>query len=459
MRILPTISYSLLAITSCFADSWSVNVNDHAAVQRTYKQGESHELRIILRDGLKPLDLTGATARFYWFTNAVQNVWWTNSAAIPTPKAGLVQTTWTPAMDIGVASYAYWVGIWPAGSTSPLWRVTGTIRLLPSPGFTPNALVPPVRTLDFASIAITNAPWVTASDWSSGSNALASALNQMSASHSVALNNLYYESPTLSPSPQEWFAFDGVDEITGYTGPAEIAQVVVPVAISGLVVRAMAANVFAGYSAIGSLYLPSSIARLGFNCLANFGGQIGRLPPNLTEVAPYLCDESPFLGDQVVIGDAATRIGFSAFEFATYTTSFVIGKGVREIHARCFAYVGYHAPCAIYWYGDAPEIFYDDGENGPFYYAGAGVTNYVMNPNAVGWGTEFDGRPVVRIPYEAASKADLIGLGGGGVSPLNGAATNLSLYGSVMLQNTQPTNLVLRLSLSNETLIAEHVIP
>lgn len=172
------LAFSLLHPPSSFGltDAWSVNINDHTAVQRTYKRGESIDMRITLRDGLKPLDLTGATARWYWYTNAVDNLWWTNAASIQTPTSGLVSAPWTPAMDTGADLYPYWVGLWMPGSTSPLWRVTGTIRLLGSPGLNPNSQPVPVRTLDFAAITLTNAPWVTADDWASGSNSLAAAL-------------------------------------------------------------------------------------------------------------------------------------------------------------------------------------------------------------------------------------------------------------------------------------------
>ncbi len=173
------LSFTVCLRAAILTDAWSLNINDHTSVQRTYKQGESIDMRIILRNGLAPLDLTGATARFYWFTNTTANVWWTNSVTISAPKAGLVQSTWTPAMDTGAAMYYYWIGVWQSGSTSPLWRVTGNIRMLPSPGFTPNALPMPVRTLDFAGLSVTNAPWVTSDDWASGSNALSSALQTL----------------------------------------------------------------------------------------------------------------------------------------------------------------------------------------------------------------------------------------------------------------------------------------
>lgn len=211
-------------------DEWGVDMQQHPSVQRTYKQGESHELRVSLRNGLKPLDLTGATALFLWYTNTVQNIWWTNSVAITAPLAGIVQTTWTPAMDVGASSYAYWIGIWPAGSTSPLWRVTGTIRMLPSPGFQPNALVPPVRTLDFAAMTLTNAPWVTAADWSSGSNALASALQAEASDRSAA-----FESNAQAIAAHE-LRVDNPHAIT-----AEQIGAATPAAVTGIVDAAIAA--------------------------------------------------------------------------------------------------------------------------------------------------------------------------------------------------------------------------
>jgi hypothetical protein len=213
-------AFSLTAFS--LTDPWGVDVQQHTAVQRTYKQGESVTMQISLRDGLKPLDLTGATARWYWYTNANANVWWTNAAAIPAPKAGLVTAQWTPAMDVGAASYAYWVGIWMPGATSPLWRVTGTLRLLTSPGFTPNALPMPVRTLDFAAITITNAPWVTSADFSS---ALQSIETNTSARISAAMDSLSTNRTVklYSPEGTQWIdGTGGVWRVSTVTNTSEV---------------------------------------------------------------------------------------------------------------------------------------------------------------------------------------------------------------------------------------------
>lgn len=217
MRLSVLFVTSVLLVPFCNAlpDPWSVNVNEHTAVQRTYKRGESIDMRITLRDGLKPLDLTGASARWYWYTNAVDNLWWTNSAEILTPKAGLVSAQWTPAMDTGASIYAYWVGLWMPGSTSPLWRVTGSIRLLPSPGFTPNALPLPVRTLDFAAIAITNAPWVISADFESGlQNVEANMTSRLSTNRT---DKLY------SPEGTQWIdGTGGVWRVSTVTNTSEV---------------------------------------------------------------------------------------------------------------------------------------------------------------------------------------------------------------------------------------------
>jgi len=159
-------------------DSWSVNVRTPAAVQRTVMRGESWDFTARLFDGLAPLSLTNATATFYWYTNAVQNVWWTNAASVAASGSS-VSFSWTPAMDVGASAYPFWVGVWASGATSPLWRVSGTIRVLGSPGLVPNSLPLPRQSIDFASITVTNAPWAAPADLLSLSNALASAVQAL----------------------------------------------------------------------------------------------------------------------------------------------------------------------------------------------------------------------------------------------------------------------------------------
>ncbi len=187
IRILMLCMTALTLNAAVMTDSWSADVRKHSAVDRVYKQGEAIDMRVTVQDGFSAYDLTGARAVFYWFTNSVGNVWWTNSVSIATPKPGVLSVRWTPAMDVGALAYPYWIGIWPSGSTSPVWRLTGTIKLLPSPGFVPNSLLPPVRMLDFAAVTVTNSPWLKLSDWQNGSNALAGAVQTLSTNVSAQI--------------------------------------------------------------------------------------------------------------------------------------------------------------------------------------------------------------------------------------------------------------------------------
>lgn len=209
---LATVSAVLGAILSAVAalaltDTWSVDVRRPGAVQRTYLQGESWDIAVTLRDGLAPLSLTNATATFYWYTNSVQNVWWTNAAAV---AGSVVTAAWTPAMDVGASSYPFWIGIWTAGATSPLWRVSGNIRLLTSPGFTPNALALPQAFIDFDSILVTNAPWATPADLLAISNALAGAV------HTVAADGSNHVIAAVSGLPTR-------EEVTNIVAGASVA--------------------------------------------------------------------------------------------------------------------------------------------------------------------------------------------------------------------------------------------
>jgi hypothetical protein len=189
---------SALALT----DSWTVDLQQNTAVQRTYKRGESWDMTITLREGREPCTVftNGSAAVFYWYSNSTDNAWWTNSAAVS--ASGVVTAAWTPAMDSGAAVHPYWVGLWTPGATTPVWRVNGTIRLLGSPGANPPALPMPAQVLDFSRIAVTNAPYLSLTAWQAGSNALANAIqsggtptNYLKAVLSGSLYQLYLVTP------------------------------------------------------------------------------------------------------------------------------------------------------------------------------------------------------------------------------------------------------------------------
>ena len=97
--------------------------------------------------------VTNATIEAVWYqTNGMGNAWWKLDGA-----------TFAPSNDVGAASYRFFVEASVPGSPFPvpqtIYRANGALRMLPSPGFTPNAIEPPIVTLDFSTIEVANAPY------------------------------------------------------------------------------------------------------------------------------------------------------------------------------------------------------------------------------------------------------------------------------------------------------------
>ncbi|MCR5838040.1 MAG: hypothetical protein K6G94_00205, partial [Kiritimatiellae bacterium] len=91
--------------------------------------------------------VTNATIEAVWYqTNGMDQAWWK-----------LDGNTFAPSNDVGAASYRFFVEAKASGDT--IYRANGALRMLPSPGFTPNVISFPARALDFSVIDYTNAPW------------------------------------------------------------------------------------------------------------------------------------------------------------------------------------------------------------------------------------------------------------------------------------------------------------
>lgn len=91
--------------------------------------------------------VTNATIEAVWYqTNGMGNAWWKLDGA-----------TFAPSNDVGAAAYRFFVEA--KTSDDILYRANGALRMLPSPGFTPNAIEPPIVALDFSTIEVANAPY------------------------------------------------------------------------------------------------------------------------------------------------------------------------------------------------------------------------------------------------------------------------------------------------------------
>ena len=108
-------------------------------------------------------------------TNAeIAAVWYTTNtmSSVASGEGGwwrLDNATFAPSNDVGALSYRFFVEFRDQGSgvssqesvltTETIYRANGTLRMLPSPGVTPNALPLPAKTIDFAEVEVENAPW------------------------------------------------------------------------------------------------------------------------------------------------------------------------------------------------------------------------------------------------------------------------------------------------------------
>lgn len=126
-----------------------------AASNEAYYHGETIEFRAVRgRSVVTNVEYSCV----YYQTNGMDSVWWKTD--------GL---TFHPTNDVGAASYRFFLeGRDDLGRD---WHANGLLRLLPSPGFTPNTIELPVARLDFAAVDVLNPPW-TDPDYSTNNTAL-----------------------------------------------------------------------------------------------------------------------------------------------------------------------------------------------------------------------------------------------------------------------------------------------
>ena len=126
-----------------------------AASNEAYYHGETIEFRAVRgRSVVTNVEYSCV----YYQTNGMDSVWWHTD--------GLV---FHPTNDVGAASYRFFLeGRDDLGRD---WHANGLLRLLPSPGFTPNTIELPVARLDFAAVDVLNPPW-TDPDYSTSNTAL-----------------------------------------------------------------------------------------------------------------------------------------------------------------------------------------------------------------------------------------------------------------------------------------------
>lgn len=123
--------------------AWTVETSRAQVAQFEAYRGETLDLEATMKSYGSPL-ATPAQPSLYWQTNGMGAAWWTAPA---TASGNVLRATWSPTNDCGGTVYNCFVG-----GPDATYRAAFRLRMLPSPGFTPNHLPLPTVTHDAALV-------------------------------------------------------------------------------------------------------------------------------------------------------------------------------------------------------------------------------------------------------------------------------------------------------------------
>jgi hypothetical protein len=228
-----------------------------------------------------------------------------------------------------------------------------------------------------------------ASITNAGSAAYASS-NAFATAAQGALADTAWQNPA---SATNWtWTSDGTQiRLTGYTGPVDV---VIPDMLDGLPVTGFVSMLFSPLFFLGGAYADNVLSISG-------GANIRAMPAfAFSDAHSLLTVDLPNV----------TTVGVNAFVACT-SLRHVTMDNVTNLDARAFsqcnipnlylpkiasigeaALDGNNVLTSVVFNGNAPT------ENTDVYYVSTHATNYITNPTATGWGTVWNGRPVVRMP-------------------------------------------------------------
>lgn len=158
-----TMSTFLLALTAQLASAsafavplrWTVETSRAQPATFEAYQGETLELEAALTSYGKPLEAP-SNYSLYWQTNGMGSAWWSAPVSSAPSPTNVLFATWSPTNDVGAKTYTCFIG-----QPGTIYHAAFQLRLRPSPGAAPNELPLPAKTIDFAQVIVTNAPWIT----------------------------------------------------------------------------------------------------------------------------------------------------------------------------------------------------------------------------------------------------------------------------------------------------------
>ena len=135
---------------------WTRRPDSTTPANFTAHQGETLEFRCTFRGfGELPFG-DGGDVRLYFQTNGMGEAWWSAPATVSSNE---VRAVWGPEMDVGASRWVFFFG------TPGVVYSSAIVRLVPSPGFAPGSLPPPVMFEDMVATIVTNKMAVGFTPW------------------------------------------------------------------------------------------------------------------------------------------------------------------------------------------------------------------------------------------------------------------------------------------------------
>ncbi len=150
-----TLHSSLFTLSAALPLSWTVETSRAQVAQFESYRGETLDLEATMQSYGKPFSEV-LQPSLYWQTNGMGAAWWMAPA---TASGNVLRATWSPTNDCGGTVYNCFIG-----GTGATYRAAFRLRMLPSPGFTPNHI--PLPTVKAESDPVFSA-WLATNEFSS----------------------------------------------------------------------------------------------------------------------------------------------------------------------------------------------------------------------------------------------------------------------------------------------------
>ena len=150
-----TLHSSLFTLPAAVPLRWTVETSRAQVAQFESYRGETLDLEATMQSYGKPFSEV-LQPSLYWQTNGMGAAWWTAPA---TASGNVLRATWSPTNDCGGTVYNCFIG-----GPDATYRAAFRLRMLPSPGFTPNHL--PLPTVKAESDPVFSA-WLATNEFSS----------------------------------------------------------------------------------------------------------------------------------------------------------------------------------------------------------------------------------------------------------------------------------------------------